>query len=95
MIKVASCHQLIPQPWHIFTTAGLGSGRAIVCILREPHLPNSSYREFDNLNKNMSLALQTKFDKMLSDPILSRITYVHILLFVKLPGLYFASYHMR
>ena len=42
MIKVGSCHRLMPQTWWIFTTEGLGPSRSIFCILQKPNIPNSS-----------------------------------------------------
>ena len=46
MIKVGSFHQLMTQTWQIFTTEGLGPGRAIVCIFHKPRLRDSYYRGF-------------------------------------------------
>ena len=89
MIKVGSCHQLMPRTWYIVTTEGIGHGQSIVPILCKPHLPNSSFPDFENPNKNLSLASQTNCDKMLSDPIRSQIIYFYILLFSYIPGLYF------
>ena len=51
MIKVGSCHQIIPRTWLIVTTEGIGPGRAIVRILRKLHLPDSSSRDFEILTK--------------------------------------------
>ena len=92
MIKVGSCHQLIPWTWRIVTTEGLGPGQAIFRILRKPHLTDSYSRYFENLNKNLSFASQTKCDKMLSYPIRSQIIYFYILLFSYVPGLYIFSF---
>ena len=94
MIKVSSCHRLIPWTRRIVTAEGLCIGRAIVHILRKPHLPDSSSRDFENPNENLSLSSQTKCDKMLSDPIRSQIIYFYILLFSYVPGLYFVSSRM-
>ena len=94
MIKVGSFHQLMTQTWQIFTTEGLGPGRAIVCIFHKPRLRDSYYRGFKNTNENISLEFQTECDKVLSDPIRSRIMYFYILLFSYVPGLYFVSSRM-
>ena len=56
-------------------TEGLGPVRLIVCILRKSHLSDSSSCDFENPNKNLRLASQNKCDKMISDPIWSRIIY--------------------
>ena len=87
-------HRLIPQNWRIVTTEGLGPGWSIVRILRKPHIPDSSSRDFENLNKNLSLASQKKCDKIVSDPIRSWIMYFYILLFSYVPGLYIFSSRM-
>ena len=75
MIKVGSCHQIIPRTCQIVTTEGRSTGREIVCILLKPHIPNSSSLDFENPNENLSLASQTKSDKMFSDPIWSWVIY--------------------
>ena len=69
-------------------TEGLGPVRLIVRILRKSHLSDSSSCDFENPNKNLRLASQNKCDKMISDPIWSRIIYFNILLFSYVPGLY-------
>ena len=54
MINLGSCHRLIPRTWRIVMTEGLGPGRAIISILRKLHLPDSSSRDFENPNENIS-----------------------------------------
>ena len=51
MIKVASCHQLMPWPWQIFTAAGLGPSWAINHILHKAHIPDSSSCDFETVDE--------------------------------------------
>ena len=75
MIKVFSCQGLIPRTWKIVTAEVVCPLRETVHILCKPHLPDSYYRDFENLNENMSLASLTKCDRMISDPIQTGIIY--------------------
>ena len=82
-----SYYQLIPWTWQIVVIEVLGPGRSIIRIFCESHLPDSSSRDFENPNKNLRLASQTKCDKNISDLIRGRIIYSKFYL----PGLYFVS----
>ena len=75
MIKVGSCHRLIPQTRRIVMKEGLGTGRSIISIFRKLHLPDISSRDFENPNKNMSLASQKTMwqNAFRSDPELNHI----------------------
>ena len=88
MIKVVSCHRLVLQTWRIVMIEGLSPGQTIVRILRKPHITDTSFHDFENPNENLSLASQTKCNKMLSDPIWSQIIYFYILLFSYVLDLY-------
>ena len=55
MIKVTSCHHLMPLPLKVFTTEGLGPGQAINHILRRPHLPDISSLDFGKFDEGQTV----------------------------------------
>ena len=67
MINVASwqklmslpySYQLIFRPWKHFTSAGINPGLSITCILRKPHLTDSSSQDSEKLTRDKNWAVK-------------------------------------
>ena len=55
MTKVAWCHQIMPLPWQIVTTEGLGPVQAINIILNKPHHTDSSSHDFEKVDEGLKV----------------------------------------